>query len=122
MKIAASLTVAAAVVVLAACSPSGHLTSVDGSPSPSGVPTPPTGPGAGPEQPRDLVGPPMTVTGAVTVADGCVVLDTGSKRWALLGDRAGQLRDGHRVTVRGRPEAVPAGCRADSGLRVILVS
>lgn len=87
-----------------------------------GAPNPPASHGADPEQPRDLVGAPMTVTGTVTVVGGCTVLDTGAKRWALSGDRAGQLRAGDRVTVRGRPAAMPAGCRADGALQVILIA
>jgi hypothetical protein len=86
------------------------------------VPNPPATQGADPEYPRDLLGAPMTITGTVTTAGGCAVLDTGSRRWALLGEQTGRLRDGSRVTVRGRPGAVPAGCHADGALRIILVS
>jgi hypothetical protein len=64
----------------------------------------------------------MTVTGTVTTASGCTILDTGSRRWALLGDESRRLRQGSRVTVRGRPEAAPAGCPADGALQIILVS
>jgi hypothetical protein len=86
------------------------------------VPNPPTTQGADPEYPRDLVGPPMTITGTVTTAGGCTILDTGSQRWALLGDQNRRLRDGSRVTVRGRPAAAPAGCRANGALQVISVA
>jgi hypothetical protein len=64
----------------------------------------------------------MTIAGTVTTAGGCTVLDTGSQRWALLGDQTRRLRDGSRVSVRGRPVAAPAGCRANGALRIILVS
>jgi hypothetical protein len=87
-----------------------------------GAPRPPASHGADPEQPRDLVGAPVTVTGTVTIVDGCTVLDAGSRRWALLGEPAKGLRQGNRVTVRGRAEAAPAGCHADAALQVILVS
>src|SRR3981189_1844425 len=38
-----------------------------------GAPNPPAPQGADPEHPRDLVGPPMTITGTVTTAGGCTI-------------------------------------------------
>jgi hypothetical protein len=130
MKIAKSLVVAV-LVILAGCSASGDATRVNESPAagstepaPSprtgdrSTPTPPATAGADPEQPRDLVGPPITIAGTVRIVGGCTLLDTGSQRWALLGAEATQLRGGSRVTVRGRLARVPAGCQADRALEV----
>jgi hypothetical protein len=101
---------------------------------PAAAPDPPSGaaprtgdpaapkPTADPEYPRDLAGPPVTVTGTVTVEYGCVILDNGVQRWALLGDQAERVREGSRVTVRGRRTKAPAGCRVYGGLDVISVS
>lgn len=66
-----------------------------------------------PENPRDPIGPPVVLTGTVGRRHGCVVLTTGGRRWALIGPAANRMADGQRVTVRGRPIAVPAGCMAD---------
>lgn len=74
----------------------------------------------GPENPRDLRGAPLVLTGVVAVVDRWTVLDTPAGRWALL-DTAG-LRPGERVTVRGWPQGVPPECPASRALRVILVS
>jgi hypothetical protein len=79
-------------------------------------------PGVDPENPNDRVGAPMTVAGVVASVGGCVVLDAGARRWALTGEPAARLRQGARVTVRGWARPVPAGCSADGGLEVILVS
>ncbi|NJC67771.1 hypothetical protein HC028_25180 [Planosporangium flavigriseum] len=131
MKIATPVAAVAAVVLLSACSSAGPAYRVLESPSP--VPRPSvsasegstpmaSAPSADPQQPMDLAGGPTTLTGTVSTAGGCAILDTGAQRWALLGDKAGQLRDGSRVTVRGRPGAVPAGCGVDRALQVVLVS
>jgi hypothetical protein len=45
-----------------------------------------------------------------------VILEAGGRRWALTGPAAARLADGERVTVRGRPVDVPAGCDAAFGL------
>lgn len=93
-------------------------------PSPSVRPTTParrpphTGSTPGPDMPRDLVGPPLELTGTVHVGSGCVVLEVRGRRWALTGPLAGSLTDGTTVTVRGRPTRVPAGCDADGALTV----
>jgi hypothetical protein len=68
--------------------------------------------------PRDLVGPPVELTGTIHVGSGCVVLDVRGRRWALTGPFAGSVTDGTTVTVRGRPTRVPAGCDADYALSV----
>ena len=68
--------------------------------------------GGDPDNPSDLVGAPVVLTGTVSRADGCVILDVGGRRWALTGVSAARLADGQHVTVRGRPVAVPAGCDA----------
>jgi hypothetical protein len=82
---------------------------------PDPLPTPPGPASADPEDPRDLVGAPVVLTGAVSRRRGCVVLEVRGRRWALTGDAADRLPDG-RQTVRGRPVAVPVGCDADFGL------
>jgi hypothetical protein len=111
-----------AILVLSGCSAESGTTSADGSPSGSAQPSPSPPAGTDPENPRDLAGASVTVTGTVVTADGCPVLDTGSQRWALLGDQAKRVRDGSRVTVRGRPAAAPHGCGADHALDVSRVS
>jgi hypothetical protein len=78
---------------------------------PGGVPG-----GADPENPTDLAGAPMVLTGVVSRDRGCVVLVVNGRRWALVGGAADGLVDGRRTTVRGRPVAVPAVCEADHGL------
>ncbi|HEY0531862.1 MAG TPA: DUF5818 domain-containing protein [Actinoplanes sp.] len=62
------------------------------------------------------MGPPIVLKGTVRRDHGCVILETGERRWALTGRAAARLVDGEQVTVRGRPVAVPAGCDAASGL------
>jgi hypothetical protein len=79
-------------------------------------PTPPTS--ADPENPQDLRGAPIVVSGLVHVGGGCVELDTGTVTWLLGGPAAAALADGARVTVTGRPMPVPAGCHADRALTV----
>jgi hypothetical protein len=71
-----------------------------------------------PQQGRDLVGPPVILTGVVSVRSTCTVLIVQGRRWALLGEPARALVDGGQVTVRGRPARVPAGCAADFALTV----
>lgn len=82
------------------------------------TPSPATGNGTDPENPRDQVGAPIVLTGTVSRQDNCVILDTGTRRWALLGTKAATLTDGQRTRVRGRPAAVPSGCNAAFGLAV----
>jgi hypothetical protein len=77
----------------------------------------PTGP-ADPENPQDLRGAPMTLSGTVRTSGGCVFLDTPSGRWLLSGQPTTTLRDGATATVRGRPTAVPARCTASRALAV----
>ncbi|MFB9363669.1 hypothetical protein [Actinoplanes nipponensis] len=71
-----------------------------------------------PDQGRDLVGAPLVLTGTVRVLDGCTVLEVDGRRWALLGASVPSLPAGDRVTVRGRPARVPAGCPADAAVRL----
>ncbi|MFI7599321.1 hypothetical protein [Actinoplanes sp. NPDC049681] len=71
-----------------------------------------------PDNPRDLVGPPIVLAGTVDAAGSCVVLVARGRRWALVGAPAGELTDGQTITVRGRPVAVPPGCEAEHGLAV----
>ena len=75
-----------------------------------------TGASADPENPRDLAGAPVVLTGTVRREGGCVILDVGSRRWVLTGAAARKLVDGQQVTVRGRPVTVPAGCDATLAL------
>jgi hypothetical protein len=71
-----------------------------------------------PQQGRDLVGPPVILTGVVSVRGTCTVLIVQGRRWALVGQPAHALVDGRHVTVRGRPARVPLGCAADFALTV----
>jgi hypothetical protein len=71
-----------------------------------------------PENPQDLRGAPMTITGTVHKQPNCVILDAGAARWALTGPLATALHDGATVTVRGRPATVPAGCVVDHAIDV----
>lgn len=73
-----------------------------------------------PDMPRDLVGPPVTLTGTVHVEAGCVVLEVNGRRWALFGRAAQALSDSHgrTATVRGRPMRLPPGCDADQAIEV----
>ena len=68
--------------------------------------------GGDPDNPSDLVGAPVVLTGTISRDDGCVALDVSGRRWALTGAPAVKLVDGQQVTVRGRPVAVPTGCDA----------
>jgi hypothetical protein len=79
------------------------------------TPTPADG---DPQQGRDLVGPPVILTGVVSVGGTCTVLIVRGRRWALVGQPAHALVDGRHVTVRGRPARVPPGCAADFALTV----
>ncbi|WP_412538471.1 hypothetical protein R8Z50_21765 [Longispora sp. K20-0274] len=98
---------------------SGPATSGPGRSAPA---NPPTDQATGDPQIVDPVGPPRTLTGTVASVAGCRVLDTAAGRWALLGTPAEGLRDGERVTVRGRPAKVPAGCGVEHALTVQLVT
>ncbi len=71
-----------------------------------------------PDNPQDLAGAPVVLTGRVSIGSTCAVLTTRGQRWALIGAAAGTLNDGQIATVRGRPTAVPPGCHADFGLAV----
>jgi hypothetical protein len=64
------------------------------------------------------VGPPVILTGVVSVRGTCTVLVLQGRRWALSGEPANALVDGQQVTVRGRPAKVPVGCDADFALTV----
>jgi hypothetical protein len=68
--------------------------------------------------PRDLVGPPVTLTGTVHVETGCIMLDVQGRRWALYGRAAESLSDGRTATVRGRPMRLPPDCDADQALDI----
>ncbi|MDG6108262.1 hypothetical protein Daura_21625 [Dactylosporangium aurantiacum] len=96
--------------------PAGSARTGGTGPHPTAAPTPSLP--LDPENPQDLRGAPMTITGTVHTRPGCVILDAGAARWALTGPLATTLRDGATVTVRGRPTAVPAGCGADHALDV----
>jgi hypothetical protein len=72
--------------------------------------------------PRDLVGPPVTLTGTVHVGTGCIVLDVRGRRWALFGRAVQALTDGRTATVHGRPIRLPSGCDADQALDVRTIS
>lgn len=76
--------------------------------------------GGDPENPRDLRGAPLVLTGTIEDVDGWLILDTPAGRWALL--RTAGLRPGEQVTVRGWPQGVPAACPSPAALRVVLVT
>jgi hypothetical protein len=97
----------------AAPGPGESRTSATGSaPKPSTAPSAPTAGTTGPDNPRDLVGAPVVLTGVISHDNACVLLDTGDRRWALTGTAVSGLAVGQHVTVRGRPVAVPVGCDA----------
>ena len=76
----------------------------DSSAPPSTTPPPTAGrPGGPPRSPTDQV-KARRLTGTVATAAGCLVLDTGAGRWALVGGAlpAG-LAAGSRVEVTARP-------------------
>lgn len=58
----------------------------------------------------------MVLSGTISRGHGCVIIDAGGRRWALVGAAAATLIDGQQVTVRGRPVEVPAGCDATFAL------
>jgi hypothetical protein len=99
-------------------------------PVPSGTPPPysrpatpgrqtkPTASTSDPDMPRDLVGPPLVLTGTVHVGSRCVVLEVRGHRWALTGPLVATLADGATVTVRGRSTRLAAGCDAERALSV----
>jgi hypothetical protein len=68
------------------------------------------------------MGAPFTITGTVHTAGSCVLLDDGTRRWALLGPAAMKLHAGDRLTVRGRRASAPAGCDATMALTVLSTS
>jgi hypothetical protein len=70
----------------------------------STTPPPTAGyPGGPPRSPTDQV-KARTLTGTVATAAGCLVLDTGAGRWALVGDAPpANLVAGTRVEVTARP-------------------
>jgi hypothetical protein len=72
----------------------------------------------GPDNPQDLRGAPVVLTGRVHRTSGCVYLDTATIRWLLTGQLAAAMRDGVVATVRGRPGSPVAGCTADQMLTV----
>jgi hypothetical protein len=73
-------------------------------------------------EPRDLRGAPLTLSGTVRATAGCVVLDTATGRWLLLGPAVAALHDGAPVTVRGRPATLLPGCDPDHALTVQQIS
>jgi hypothetical protein len=77
---------------------------------------------ADPENPQDLRGPPLTLSGTVHATASCVVLATPNGRWLLLGQSVDTLHDRAVVTVRGRPASLPSGCKADHALTVQQIS
>jgi hypothetical protein len=100
-------------------SPASAPTADPGRRRPSPAPTASrTTPPADPENPNDQVGAPIVLTGTVHTSGTCVTLTVGAHRWALVGASTGALRQGQTVTVRGRPVALAAGCRADFALAV----
>jgi hypothetical protein len=102
--------------LLASCA--GHATPAPAGPSLASASTAPSLT-IDPQNPQDLRGASMTITGTVHTRPGCVVLAAGAARWALIGPLATALHDGATATVRGRPAAVPVGCTADHALEVL---
>ncbi len=80
---------------------------------------PPTlgAPGRPPATPTDGLGGTRTVSGTVTEVAGCLVLDAGGVRWALVGEIAG-VTPGAEVTVTGRPTGDVDDTCGDAILRV----
>ncbi len=100
-------------------SPTSAPTASPGGRRPSPAPTMSrTRPAADPEIPNDRVGAPIVLTGTVDTGGTCVTVTVGAHRWALVGASTGALEQGQKITVRGRPVALPAGCRADFALAV----
>jgi hypothetical protein len=76
------------------------------------------GPTADGERRGDLVHGYRTLTGTVARSGRWVLLDAGTRTWALLGVQADRFDAGARVTVAGAVAAVPKGCPADRALTV----
>ncbi len=103
----------------ATTSPTSAPTAVTTRHHPSATPTTSgSTPGADPENPNDQVGAPIVLTGTVDTRGTCVTVTVGTHRWALVGASTGTLKQGQEITVRGRPVALPAGCRADFALAI----
>jgi hypothetical protein len=57
-----------------------------------------------PENPRDLRGAPLTLSGTVAVVDDRVYLETETGRWRLAGRLIAGFLAGTAVAVTGRPD------------------
>ncbi|WIM99883.1 hypothetical protein ACTOB_003551 [Actinoplanes oblitus] len=101
-------------------SPSGLPSSHGGPPRSHGAPSPATSPPSrgDPENPLDLRGAPIVLTGTIDTTGECVVLTAKGHRWALVRAPIGLYTDGQTATVRGRPTAVPPDCDAEWALSV----
>ena len=78
--------------------------------------TPPT---ADSDRRGDLVHGVRTLRGVIERDGEWVLLRTGGGRWALLGNRARALADGHDVQIRGTPTTPPPDCPTDQAVTVI---
>ena len=143
-RVAARVGLLAGLALLVGCSSGGSTGAPVAGPSPSptsmpaaspyvtsaGPPasSPPPGSVASPrstdpDNPTDLVGPPLTLTGTIVSAGRCVIIETDQRqRWLLTGSLAKPLVGGATVTVRGRAPRVPPDCAADRALFVQTVS
>jgi hypothetical protein len=81
---------------------------------------PPAAPGATADGERrgDRVRGHRTLTGTISRTGRWVLLDTGTKTWALLGAPSDRLGSGYRATVTGALTPVPPGCPAQGALAV----
>jgi hypothetical protein len=86
--------------------------------TPAAEPPGAAGPTAGGERRGDRVHGHRTLTGTVARTGRWVLLDTGTKTWALLGAPSARLGSGTRATVTGTLSAVPPGCPAQAALSV----
>jgi|SoiMethySBSTD1v2_1073268.scaffolds.fasta_scaffold451000_2 hypothetical protein len=111
VALAGALALGLGALALAACGSGGDDDRADPSVAPttgraplSSTPPPTAGaPGGPPRSPTDQV-TPRTLTGTVGVAAGCLVLDTGAGRWALVGGALPpDLAAGTRVEITARP-------------------
>ena len=95
-------------VALAGCADTpGSPEPTTGTPSPTGTPTLPTLPTEPPVLPSETPrGPELTLTGEVVegVEAGCLVLQTDTGEYLLIGETAQELPFGETVTVRGQPQ------------------
>jgi hypothetical protein len=142
-RLAAALV---ALVMLAACMPSGGLPPVATStvvpptpaetqasapsetlapmpslPPPPVLPSisfPPIVPLPSPSVSPSPAGEYRTLTGRVEDADPCPALLVGTQRWALVGGLSRTLIDGARVEVRGALVPAPPGCGGGRALHV----